>query len=72
MKTISALLLALVATSCAFAQSATKMDTEKLVGDWEYVAGTRAGEDVAKERLVGTVTITEKTLKIPGGPEGDL
>ena len=49
-----------------------KFDIEKFFGDWEYVAGKRGGEEVATERLVGTVTISKDGFKVPGGPDGDF
>ena len=44
-------------------------DAAKLVGKWKYVSGTRQGNKVAKERLVGTVTISKDTILIPAGPD---
>lgn len=40
----------------------------KIKGVWEYVSGTRSGEKVAAERLVGQVTVTEKTFTLPASP----
>ena len=50
-------------------KKAPALDVEKLYGDWEYVSGVRAGEDVMKERLAGTVTISKENFKLPGGPD---
>jgi uncharacterized protein (TIGR03067 family) len=43
-------------------------DPAKLVGDWSYVSGVRAGEKVDKDHLAGTVTFTKDTITIPAGP----
>ena len=76
MKSTIAFCLILLFCGIATAQEATDeantFDVEKLYGDWEYVSGVRAGEEVAKERLVGTVSISKESFKIPGGPEGDF
>lgn len=74
-KVISICLLLLpcgIVTAQETESKAPAMDVEKLFGDWEYVSGVRAGEDVAEERLMGTVTISKENFKIPGGPEGDF
>ena len=40
----------------------------RLKGTWNYVSGMRAGEKVAKERLVGPVSVTDETFTLPAGP----
>ena len=59
-----------VCVNASSAQEATEtaFDAKQILGDWEYVSGMRGGEEVEKERLVGTVTVTEKTFTVPGGP----
>lgn len=42
---------------------------EKLVGEWGYVSGVRAGEQVPAERLDSTVTFAADTVTIPAGPD---
>lgn len=43
-------------------------DAAKLIADWTYATGTRAGEKVAQERLQGKVKITKDTLTLPAPP----
>ncbi len=71
---LSAVLLSvgIVAAQDATEPKAVAFDLEKLYGDWVYVAGTKAGEAVPQDRLIGTVTISKESFKIPGGPEGDF
>jgi uncharacterized protein (TIGR03067 family) len=38
-----------------------------MVGDWKFVNGKRAGEDVEMERLAQVVNFTKDTIKIPAG-----
>jgi uncharacterized protein (TIGR03067 family) len=45
-----------------------KFDPAKIVGDWKYAAGTKAGEKLEADRLAGDVVITKETFTIPGGP----
>jgi uncharacterized protein (TIGR03067 family) len=45
-------------------------DPAKLVGDWTYVSGMKAGEKVEKDRLEGKVTFTKDRITIPAG--GDM
>lgn len=42
-----------------------KFDAGKLVGDWNYVSGTKSGETVDKNRLQGKVTFTKDTITLP-------
>lgn len=74
--TLLSLVVVLMVTSVVMAQEQTTqapaLDGETLLGDWEYVSGVRAGEAVAKERLVGTVSISKEAFKVPGGPDGDF
>jgi uncharacterized protein (TIGR03067 family) len=67
MKTAVTLCLALFAAATAGADDKpAPLDPAKLVGSWTYVAGTRAGEKVDKDRLVGPVVITKETFTLPG------
>jgi uncharacterized protein (TIGR03067 family) len=50
----------------ARAEDAKKFDASKLEGKWTYVSGKKAGEDSAKESLMGTVEITKDKFAIPG------
>ncbi|MEM8679170.1 MAG: TIGR03067 domain-containing protein, partial [Planctomycetota bacterium] len=70
LKTCTTLLSLLVMASLVSAQETAKaaIDASKMYGDWEYVSGMRAGEEVAKERLEGVVSINEDTWTLPGGP----
>ncbi len=45
------------------------LDPAKLLGDWKYTAGKRAGEDVPEERLAGDVKVTKETFTLPAGPD---
>ena len=40
-----------------------------ILGSWKCIKGTRAGEDVAAERMASVITIDEKLIKIPVGPD---
>ena len=51
------------------AKKDAKFAGTKLEGKWTYVSGKKAGEDSAKEALMGTVEITKEKITIPG-PEG--
>jgi uncharacterized protein (TIGR03067 family) len=44
-------------------------NVKRILGDWEYATGKRAGDEVAKERLAGVVSITKETFTLPGGPD---
>ena len=46
-----------------------KFDASKMEGKWTYVSGTRAGETVEKDHLVGEVVITKDTITMPAGPD---
>ncbi len=46
-----------------------KLDAETLVGDWGFVLGSRAGEEVSKERLATTIKIEKDQITIPAGEE---
>jgi uncharacterized protein (TIGR03067 family) len=68
MKTLASLgLMLLAATALAEDKKETPLDAAKLVGDWTYVSGVRAGEKVDKDHLVGAVAITKDTIKVPSG-----
>jgi uncharacterized protein (TIGR03067 family) len=45
------------------------IDVTKLLGDWTYVSGKRAGEMSDASRLQGTVTFAKDTVSLPGGPD---
>jgi uncharacterized protein (TIGR03067 family) len=66
-------LLGLVAAlSCGVSTAEEKkadFDVKKLVGDWTYVSGTKSGEILPKDHLVGTVTFTKDTVTVPAGPD---
>jgi uncharacterized protein (TIGR03067 family) len=49
---------------------AATFDAAKLVGDWTYVSGMKAGDKVEKDRLEGKVTFTKDRITIPAG--GDM
>ncbi len=42
----------------------TKLDPNKIVGDWTYVRGQANGAAIDEERLAGLISITEKTLTL--------
>ena len=69
MKTLATLCVALSVAALAAADDKAKLDAGKLVGDWTYVSGVRAGEKVDKERLAGKVTVTKDTFTLPAGPQ---
>lgn len=73
MKPLVSLLVLFLAVAVTAADDAPKkdagFDAAKLVGDWTYVSGTRAGEKVPKEHLAGKVTITKDTMTLPAGPD---
>jgi uncharacterized protein (TIGR03067 family) len=46
-----------------------KFDPAKLVGDWTYVSGVKAGEKIGKESLAAKVTFTKDTITVPAGPD---
>ena len=46
-----------------------EFNAKRMFGQWEYTSGKRGGEEVAKERLAGVVTITKETFTLPGGPD---
>ena len=52
-------------------RSSSELSSKAIVGVWDIAAGTRAGVDVPKEQLSteGGVTIDEKTITLPAGPE---
>ena len=43
--------------------------SRKLIGKWMFKSGTRAGSDVAKDRLQINIDVTDKTFTIPVGPD---
>jgi uncharacterized protein (TIGR03067 family) len=49
-------------------KKAEKKAADSLVGKWSFVSGTRAGEDVAKDRLAIEITIDEEKITLPAGP----
>jgi uncharacterized protein (TIGR03067 family) len=66
---LGAALLAVAAFATADEKKEAAFDAAKLVGDWTYVEGTRAGEKIDKERLEAKVTIKKDELHIPAGPD---
>ena len=38
-------------------------------GNWKCVKGVRSGDEVTAERMASIITINDKTIKIPVGPE---
>lgn len=46
-----------------------KFDAAKIIGDWTYESGVKAGEKVPKDRLEGKVKITKDRLTIPSGTD---
>jgi uncharacterized protein (TIGR03067 family) len=67
MKTAATLCVVLFAAAAAKADDKpAPLDPAKLVGSWTYVAGTRAGEKVDKERMTGPVVVTKETFTLPG------
>jgi uncharacterized protein (TIGR03067 family) len=75
MKTLASLTLALMVVSFAAAddkkpeEKKKDFDAAKLVGDWTYVSGIKAGTKVEKEALAGKVTFTKDMITIPAGPD---
>ena len=68
MKTLCTLGLALVVVLAAPADDKKEklsIDPAKLVGEWAYVAGVRAGEKVPQDHLAGTVTFGKDTVTVP-------
>jgi uncharacterized protein (TIGR03067 family) len=49
-----------------------EFDPARILGDWTYESGVRAGEKIDKERLAGTVKITKDKLTLPSGTEKDF
>ncbi len=45
------------------------INAKRLIGEWEYASGKRGGEDITKERLMGTIKITKDTFTLPAGPD---
>src|SRR5262245_34668476 len=68
LKSLGTLGLSLLVVALASADD-TKFDKDKLVGDWNYVSGVRAGDKIDKERLMGKVTISKDTITVPAGPD---
>ncbi len=50
-------------------KSASKFDAEKLIGNWNYVSGKRAGDDVNEQSLSLPVSISKDEFTVPAGPE---
>lgn len=68
---IAALLAIVAAAPPATGQDAKdkdKLDPAKLLGTWEYVSGTKAGEEVAADRLQGsTVSFAKEEITLKNG-----
>jgi uncharacterized protein (TIGR03067 family) len=45
------------------------VDASKLIGDWSYVSGKRAGQESDASRLIGPVTFKKETVSLPAGPD---
>ena len=45
------------------------LDAAKLVGDWTYVSGVKAGEKLPADHLAGKVTFTKDTVLVPAGKD---
>lgn len=69
--TCLALLVGAIALVAARAEDDKKkeatFDAAKMVGDWEFVSGVRAGEKVEKDRLKAKVTISKDKFVLPAG-----
>ena len=72
MKALSSLVLALFAVAVVVGEEKKEpaFDPAKLLGDWTYVSGSKAGDAVPKEHLAGKVTFTKDTITVPAGPDG--
>ncbi len=66
--TLAALCVSLTATAWAEdkKEDEAKFDAKAIVGTWEYESGLKLGEEVTKDRLKGTITITEETITLQG------
>jgi uncharacterized protein (TIGR03067 family) len=64
---LAAVLLVFPATGTA--QKGDGFDPGKIVGEWTYVSGVRAGEMVPKDHLGGKVTFTKDAITVPAGPD---
>lgn len=66
--TLAALCVGLTATAWAEDKKAdeAKFDAKSILGKWKYESGMKAGEEVAEDRLKGTITITEETITLEG------
>lgn len=50
-------------------KKAPEFAAKDLIGEWTLASGSRAGDEVGKERLVGKITITEESITIPAGED---
>jgi uncharacterized protein (TIGR03067 family) len=66
MKQVAALSMVLLVASVAAAQD-KKIDTEKLLGEWTYVSGVRAGEKIDAKKLEGKVIFAKDSVTVPSG-----
>ncbi len=70
MKSLYSLILALFAVAFVVGEEKKDaFDSAKLLGDWTYVSGTKAGEAVPKDHLAGKVVFTKDTITVPAGPD---
>jgi uncharacterized protein (TIGR03067 family) len=64
-----ALLLGVAVTAEEGAKKPEPLDPAKLVGDWTYVSGVKAGEKLPADHLAGKVTFTKDTVLVPAGKD---
>ena len=75
MKSLVTLALALLVAAFAVAaeekkEEEAKFDASKMLGDWVYDSGMRAGEKSEKDKLKGTVTIKKDEILVPTEKDG--
>lgn len=70
MKLLTTVGLALCLVAFAVAQEKKAFDAAKMVGDWTYESGMRAGDNVDKARLASKVAISKETFTL-AGPDGN-
>lgn len=63
------IIVTLLLICCSTRAWSDEFDAAQLVGNWKYVSGVRAGQEVLPERLVGTVKITADSFTVPSGEE---
>jgi len=66
MKYLASLVLSLFVVAVVGSEEKKEaLDPAKLVGDWTYVSGVKAGEKVAKDTLAAKVTFNKDTVFVP-------